>query len=194
MYRAFGKEAEDAVTLEDVMEIVSYEPDTGLFRRKVSKNQHPVGGVCGKTVGKGNHLAIRVNGRNFMAHRVAWLFTYGEWPDGAIDHIDGDPQNNRVSNLRIATASQNGGNLKIQTNNTSGFPCVYRKKGTDIWCVSVRKNNKNIGGGWHRDKNKAIHAAIELHEKLFGEFSNLRRHYEAMTDSKGAGNDQDHNS
>ena len=80
--------------------------------------------VCSPTTGKYTYISIY--GKRYPAHRLAWLYIYGEWPPDQIDHIDGEPSNNRLDNLRLATNSENQQNRKIASNNTSGAKGVCK--------------------------------------------------------------------
>ncbi len=105
----------DAATLRQT---ISYDPETGIFRRLTdTKNQHVVGGVAGSLL-KSGHRQITIRRRRYGAHRLAWLYVYGEWPPDQIDHANGQADDNRIANLRLATVSQNQMNQKRKSNAT----------------------------------------------------------------------------
>ena len=92
-----------------------YSPETGVFTRKVKTSSRakvgvPVGNRCGQ-----GHLQIRFDGVRHLAHRLAWLYVHGEWPAQMIDHINGDPADNRIANLRDVSASINAQNQRSAT-------------------------------------------------------------------------------
>lgn len=88
-------------------------------------------------------LRVRVAGRLFLAHRLAWLITTGEWPDAMIDHINGEPLNNAWHNLRLASGNVNRQNVKgPQSNNTSGYLGVYFSRGK--WYANIGANRSRI--------------------------------------------------
>jgi hypothetical protein len=90
-----------------------------------------------------------------------------------IDHIDGNPLNNRKYNLRICTHQQNGMNMKIPSHNTSGFKGVTWCKDKNKWRAQIKLNQKMIYLGYYKNKEDAIDARIEAEKKYFGEYSLL---------------------
>ena len=103
---------------------LNYDPDTGVFVWKAAFGKAKIGAVAGTPSAKG-YLVIGVQGRRFLAHRLAWMFVFGAMPNGQLDHIDGNPANNRIANLREATNSQNHGNRGPSRASTSGVKGVY---------------------------------------------------------------------
>jgi len=90
----------------------------------------------------GYHVG-RFDGVNIYAHRVAWVFHSGDWPDGEIDHINGDRTDNRIANLRAVTTALNAKNKRMDARNSSGVTGVYWHKSAKRWAVSI--GNKSLG-------------------------------------------------
>src|SRR5580765_2950864 len=88
-------------------------------------NSRYVGKVAGY-VRPAGHLAVAVGHTQYRAHRLVWLYVHGDPVPAVIDHVDGNPLNNRFSNLRAATKSQNGANMRMRSSNTTGV------KGTGV--------------------------------------------------------------
>lgn len=107
---ARGKPLDD-LSFEFVANRLGYDPETGVLTWKVHLRggSAKVGNVAGKTSVDGYRI-IKINQRQYPAHRLAWLLTTGRWPVADIDHIDGNKSNNRLSNLREASRSQNNWN------------------------------------------------------------------------------------
>jgi hypothetical protein len=93
-----------------------YDPDTGEFRfredsyRRSGKRMillRRAGDLAGGKPVEGRYRVITIDGVNYPAHRLAWLYVTGRWPHPEIDHIDGDRTNNRFANLREVTHSEN---------------------------------------------------------------------------------------
>lgn len=98
----------NAPTLEEFRAVLDYDPLTGIFRWKVDRFAVKPGDIAGSLWKGSGYQRVRFAGREYAAHRLAWLFTYGEWPTDQIDHINRVKTDNRIANLRLATASQNG--------------------------------------------------------------------------------------
>src|ERR1700731_2752322 len=96
-----------------VNEVLSYDPETGIFRWKVKlSDRSPIGKRSGGHTSSG-HWRIRVDGHYYLAHRLAWLLTHGVWPRDEIDHINRVRDDNRLANLREASHSQNHANCGL---------------------------------------------------------------------------------
>lgn len=110
-----------SLTAERAREVLDYDPDTGVFRRLVAKGGQWSGAIAGYLQPNG-YWYICVDGRKYLAHRLAWLITNGAFPADQIDHIDGDRANNRLANLREATNAGNQQNIRrAHRDNTTGF-------------------------------------------------------------------------
>ena len=111
---SIDREREANTSFEEIAGVMRYNPKTGEFRRKDRPNAK-VGSFNQK-----GRLRITVNGKKFLASRLAWLLYYGEWPAQTVDHIDGDRANNCIANLRLATLTEQQCNRGLPENNTSG--------------------------------------------------------------------------
>lgn len=171
------KNARNDLTAEYVRSILDYDPETGEFRWKYRSDVgkawntrysgKPAGFIC-KTHGR---LVIVVGDTHYQGHRVAWLHHTGEWPGNEIDHIDGDPTNNRISNLRECTSAQNKMNKVVQRNNKLGIKGVFFNKERNKYTAKIKASGKHIHLG-HFANVEAAKAAYDMAEKLyFGDFS-----------------------
>lgn len=110
-------------------ELIEYDPETGLFRWSetlAGDRRRRVGWFPGKADTRG-YLQVRVNGRLWLAHRLAWLLMTGSPPSKQIDHVNRIKTDNRWSNLRPATHAENQRNRGLQSNNSTGYCGVYRR-------------------------------------------------------------------
>lgn len=165
------------LTQEYLKSILIYNPLTGIFtwkeRSDVNKDWNTR--YAGKTAGglrQDGYIRISINGLRYMAHRLAFLWMEGEIPKN-IDHIDRRKDNNIWTNLRKASATENGANVEKRSHNTSGYKNVTWAKDKNKWRVQVYKEGiKFYGGSFHKDNLKeAVDAANELRFQLYGQFA-----------------------
>jgi len=139
-------------------ELLHYAPETGVFTRLVNRGGRArVGAIAGSKEAHG-YWQIGVNGKNYKAHQLAWLYTYGQFPGEAIDHIDFDLRNNRIANLRLLSAKQHVEHRRHNKNNTSGLRGVCFCKMTGRWIAQIKSDYKYIWLGRFTTKD-AAHAA-----------------------------------
>lgn len=96
-----GRKPVSEFTAEVAHAFLTYDPDTGLFHRRKTAGSAPAGSFVGRIHSAG-HMEIRVAGFKFIAGRLAWLMTYGQWPDQAIRYLDGSSMNTRIANMEAA--------------------------------------------------------------------------------------------
>ena len=155
------------ITAERVREVLDYDPETGIFTRKVRlAHRHQVGDVAGQKHTKG-YVLIGVDSELYYAHRLAWLHYYGYWPIDQIDHINRDKADNRISNLRDVTNAENHRNRSANSNNKSGHLGVYWVKRTGRWEAAITVNWVKIPLGQYDQLEDAI-AARKAAEAKYG--------------------------
>ena len=113
------------------------------------------------------------DGKLYLAHRLAWLYVHGSFPEHHIDHINRDRADNRISNIREATPAENRQNASLQRNSTSGFSGVSWTKRERRWRARIVVNSREIGLGYFVDKQSAADAYAEAKKQFhpFGEKS-----------------------
>ena len=111
------------LTSDQLNEWLDYNPKTGQFTWKAGRRKGKVAGYTRKKPAR-PYVVIQLDGQKHLAHRLAWLYMMGDWPPDEIDHINGDPTDNRWSNLRMATPSLNNHNKSYQ--NKTGYQGVRR--------------------------------------------------------------------
>jgi hypothetical protein len=158
--------ARQAIKGPPLHELLTYEPDTGLIRWKVRRGPRKAGQVtgCPDTCG---YLQIGVNGMLHLAHRVAWYLHYGNWPSREIDHINGDPRDNRIANLRLATRAQNQMNAGLRSDNTSGIRGVAQTE-NGKWRAKINVGGHHLHLGTFDTKELAHRAYQVASETHFG--------------------------
>lgn len=158
-------------------ELLTYDQDTGLFTYRTGKN-------AGKTAGtvdhsKGGYVRIVITMATgkyvaFYAHRLAWQYMTGDEPSYQIDHRNNVRSDNRWSNLREATPTENQRNYPKPKTNTSGMKGVRQCGRTGRWRADIRVGgNKKEYLGHFDTPQAAFQAYAKRNRELFGEFSNI---------------------
>jgi hypothetical protein len=152
---------EKEVPVHLVRELLSYNLETGKLVWKL--RNPPCGSFNGRYAGSEAFTCIekkgyrngRINGVNMKAHRIAWAIHYGEWPDDQIDHINGNPSDNRINNLRQVGNMENCHNKSIPSNNTSGYIGVTWHKRMNMWQAKYRIECKDVHVGYFNNPKEA---------------------------------------
>lgn len=152
---------------ERLRELLHYDPATGLFRRKIrTSNRIKAGDVAGTGKGK-RYVLICVDGVQYRAHRLAWLYVHGKWPRNDLDHEDRDKKNNRIDNLRPATRKENMENALAPRNSKTGVRGVYWDSERKMWAATIHHHKKTISGGRFASIAEAISARKLLEARFF---------------------------
>ncbi|BEV44798.1 HNH endonuclease [Afipia carboxidovorans] len=161
-----------------------YDEATGVFTW--IKEPKAIGSRLGKIAGSKNRFGYVIIGvpgfGQVQAHRLAWIYCYGLTIGGAeIDHIDGNPSNNAISNLRLATSTQQKQNKRVQSNNRSGLKGAYyhaahkgKKWRTQIAVRRPDGSKKLIFLGYFETAEEAHRTYGEAAKKHFGEFARVK--------------------
>lgn len=128
----------NTTTAQRVRELLLYNPEDGEFTWRVNISNRKAGTVAGCTAHQRGYRRIAVDGKRYLAHRLAWLYVTGEWPEEEIDHVDGQTDNNRFINLRPASRVQNAQNAKRDVGITSKYPGVYWHPAREKWAARIR--------------------------------------------------------
>jgi hypothetical protein len=131
---------------------------------------HPAKNKHAGWIDASGHRSIGFIGHTFKAHRMIYLYHHGHLPE-FIDHIDNNPQNNRIENLREATAIQNSWNQKKRKTNTTGVKGVSWNKKTSKWIARCMINYESHYLGHFESLEKAQKALIDFRTKNQGEFA-----------------------
>lgn len=151
--------AKTDLTAERVRELFDYCPTTGLLTARITGNKRYAGTVAGTPhVNRCGHktLVVTVDGGTYLAHRVIWLHTQGEWPKHTIDHINGDSRDNRIENLRDVPQAINQKNLKKSNTNTSGVTGVSWRESKHKWRAYITVQRECIHLGYFDNLLDAI--------------------------------------
>lgn len=155
--------------MEEIRDHLRYEPDTGKFYWIKSRQRIRIGDEAGSLFG--GYIHIRYRGKRYRAHRLAFLFMDGELPDSTldVDHINGDPSDNRWCNLRLATRSQNLRNQRAKGSIKLKGVSLIRKSNRFTAQIGLDGKKKHIGCFSTAEEAHAAYrsVAIELHGEFF---------------------------
>lgn len=165
------------LSLEQIKAKLHYSPLAGVFERRSGNRRKGYRWVLtGSIRDSTGYLVVSVGGKSLLAHRLAWFFVHGEWPEGDIDHKDGDKLNNAISNLRLATSAQNSHNSQTPKHNQSGIKGVSYCKAEQKWTAQVAVGRKPVLMKRFKTKEEAAHAVQLARIEAHGEFANHGTH------------------
>lgn len=154
------------LTADRLRQVLRYDADTGEFVWIArTSNRIRIGDVAGRPHNRG-YTMIGVDGGLYLAHRLAWLWMTGGWPQKQVDHINGVRDDNRWRNLREATTVQNAGNSRRHRDKRAGAKGVYRTSG-GLW--QARIGHKYLGTRETHDEAQALYE--QAARERFGEFA-----------------------
>jgi hypothetical protein len=147
------------ISQEYLKSVLDYNKDTGEFTWIISKS-----GVCGKNPVAGGlchgYIRIRINGKKYFAHRLAWLYVYGSWPKNQLDHINGNRSDNRISNLRNVTNRENQQNQYKHRNGK--IPNTQYIERLNKWASYVNIDRKKYYLGVYLTESQAKEAHLAM--------------------------------
>lgn len=159
------------ITQQRLKELLHYDPNTGIFTWLVDKGPRKAGeragGICFNKADNYAPWRITIDKTLYGAHRLAWLYVYGEMPT-MLDHINRNPSDNRICNLRIATLAQNMQNTK-RAKGKAGLRGVVKMEGR--FAAFISHNNRRLYLGLFDTAEAAHKVWCEAAVKLRGEFA-----------------------
>ena len=170
------------ITQEYLQSVLNYNKHTGEFTWKPREirsdtsrtdktwNARYAGTVAGNLRGDG-YVKIGLLGNLHSAHRLAWLYCFGEWPSSEIDHKNGDSKDNRIDNLREATRCEQNRNRRVSRKSTTGLKGVKVHNG--CFQSSIRFGGKERHLGSFKTAEEAHAAYAEASRRLHGQFSRV---------------------
>jgi hypothetical protein len=154
------------ITAQRLRELLDYDLNTGVFTWRVTRKGHRKAGDAAGYLRKDRYVIIGLDNATFLGHRLAWLHVYGEWPREHLDHIDGNPTNNRIENLRDVSPTVNGQNRKrVHRNTVTGFLGVDQV--TDgLWGVRIKVDGRIVKLSGIRSEKLAQECSVALRRIL----------------------------
>lgn len=138
-----------------------YDPETGHLFWKRRPNDR-----AGCSI-RGGRRTVQMEGKAWQEHRLIWKLVYGTEPR-IVDHVNRDPSDNRLTNLRAVTAGQNVRNTGIYRNNTSGLKGVSWHKPARRWRAVIQHKREHRFLGLFRTRREAGLAYDAAARRLFG--------------------------
>lgn len=162
------------ITQERLQELVKYDEVTGLFTWAISRPRCKVGNTAGCHNKKTGYIMLRVDDVLYMAHRLAWLYMTGAFPedDLQVDHKNRVRNDNSWLNLRIATHTENTHNSSLSKNNTSGVKGVHFCASRNVWQARIGVHGVVKYLGKYKLLQDAAEAVRVARESMHGSFSN----------------------
>jgi hypothetical protein len=159
------------IDLTQIHKYFFYENGKLFWKCKKAHTTHKIGDEAGSTNIRG-YKSVCINRKHYRIHKIIWFIHHGDWPE-TIDHIDGNPSNNRIENLRKVSQAQNSMNRKIAKNNKSGITGVYFCSTWKRWKAEIKFNTKKLNLGSFNSFEDAANARLTAEKKYHGEFSRM---------------------
>lgn len=154
-------------------QLLIYEAATGEFRWRGGQKKVRPGMLAGSR-DKDGYIQICIDQRVYKAHRLAWLWMHGEWPSAEIDHIDLNKANNKISNLREASKSQNMMNQSVRASSATGIKGVQFDKRRGQFTARITANGVIHRLGRFDTADMAASAYRSAAERLHGKFARMQ--------------------
>lgn len=165
--RCFMAGSKSTLTAARLRELLHYDPETGVFTRLTRSAWNVVRGSNAGTVTRQGYIQISVDGRSYLAHRLAILFVRGEFPECEVDHIDGVKSNNALLNIRCVDLFVNHQNIRsAHKDNKTGFLGVSFRKDVGKFSANIYSNSRNVPLGWFETPQEAHAAYVEAKRRL----------------------------
>lgn len=153
------------LTAQRLRELLDYNAETGAFTNRVRRGGRAMPGPVIGTPKKSGHLRICIDRRYYLLHRLAWIYVHGDWPKQDIDHINGDPSDNRIANLRDVTPQVNAQNQrKANPTSTTGIMGAGVSRGR--FRARIRVGGQRLSLGFFGTADEAAAAYLDAKREL----------------------------
>jgi len=166
------------ITAEEARKFLCYDASTGWLTWRTTRGSRAIAGQRTGSVkrsrGRISCVELMLCGRFYKAHRLIVLMMTGEWPNGVVDHINGDPLDNRYENIRVVAECENHKNTRLPRRNQSGFIGVRWNKASRKYVANISVNGKKLHLGLFNCIEEAV-GARRLAEVQYGYHPNHGR-------------------
>ena len=159
------------LTHERLLQVLHYEPATGVFTWLARRGGSAVTGSKAGSKNKKGYVTIDCDGVTYYAHRLACFYMTKQWPPDDVDHRDRRKERNSWENLRAATDSQNRMNSVLYRNNSSGHAGVYYNQQTGNWYARISLAVGKIRQKTFGSHDEAVAARQRWEQEIYGEFA-----------------------
>lgn len=166
-------QVDQMITAEEVRRVLDYDAGTGRLTWRVTLSNRAVAGRTPTALDSHGYMVVRIHGKLYRQHRIAWLHATGRWAPNDIDHINGVRTDNSLANLREATRSQNLRNARVSGANKSGVKGVCWCNTNKRWLATIRVDGKARYLGIFRDKEAAAAAYQAAALQHHGQFARI---------------------
>lgn len=166
-----GEKSAERISLDALKALLEYDPSTGHFKNKITRKRAAAGAIAGSRATIG-YIDIRINGKHYWGHRLAWFYNHGEWPK-FVDHINGDRADNRLQNLRSVTRKQNAWNRGIDSRSETGVKGVSKVRNKFV--ASIWQGRKHITLGSFDNLEDAAQVYDLAIQQFRGEYARLNQ-------------------
>jgi hypothetical protein len=157
------------MNIDALKSLLQYDPETGLIYW-IAKGKGKIKKKAAGTLLHSGYLGICIGPKRWQAHRIAWALHHGDWPKDQVDHINGIKTDNRACNLREATNSQNGKNLKLSKANKTGIAGVCWNEKHQSYRAYIKVEHQQKYLGTFKTIEEAAKARHDAEDQYFGEW------------------------
>lgn len=158
--------------LDRVRSVLGYDRDTGVLRWRLTLSNRAPAGTQAGTIGPYGHREVSIDNVTYRSTTLIWIIVHGHFPGTLIDHWDGVPANDRLSNLRKASYADNSRNTRMHRDNVSGFKGVIFHAGRKKpWQARIYLDGRNRSLGYYYRPEDAHGAYFSAAVEHFGEFA-----------------------
>lgn len=165
---SFTKTSKEDLTQQQIAKVLKYDPTTGtlIWISNLHSKRAIPNSRAGSLVSTTGYRSITLFGRSYLEHHLIWFITYGVWPQGQIDHINQQRDDNRIINLREVTKSENARNRSRNPHSKLGEHGVWYNKRTNKYVAEITLNGKKVYQKSFDDIDEAINTRKEVSIQL----------------------------